>query len=360
MMLLSTAAIGVSSVVAVSSASAADVEKKMAWSGQVNRMVLMGDDGEHSFVSHGDNNGSGSRARVKFSAASDAMTIGGLVELAIQAAAKPTAGSVGTDGFSIRHSMIYFKNSMGKLDIGETSHAGESFTGVDVSGTGGIEGVTASAMDGLQFNDSSSTPGTDAAGPNMTTAYGGGMGSGRLNGVSYSTPSFNGFGIKVSHRMDESGSWEGTYGGDFNGVKVKAGYSFAHEGGGTYDSKQGGGVGITLPSGLNFSATYRQEDLASAANTANNDDPETMYGKIGYTMSGLSDLGKTNIAVAYRHTENQALSNDDFKSISLLVNQNVSDYGTSIYGGYTNASYDTSLSDFDDIDAFWMGVRVTF
>jgi hypothetical protein len=360
MMLLSTAAIGLTSVAAVSTSSAADVEKSMALSGQVNRVTLMGDDGEDTFITHGDGNTSGSRMRVRGSAKSESMEIGFLNEFGFQAERRPVQTAAGDTSFAIRHSTLYARNNLGRLDVGFTAHAGESFSNVDVSGTGIASGATATALDGLVFNDSSTITGSQAAGPTVLVGYGGGMGAGRSSGVSYSTPSLNGFGFKASHRTDASGSYEATYGGDFNGVALRAGYSYANVAGGTNDNVHGGGVGITLPGGLNLSANYRQTELEDLANTANNGDPETYYGKVGYKLSGISDLGGTSVAVEYRKTEDENLTGDDFESVGFLFVQALSDYGTSVYGGFTNISYTTALSNFDDINAFWMGARVTF
>lgn len=361
MMLLSTAAIGLTTVAAVSSSSAADVEKKVAWSGQVNRAIIMADDGEENSIIHQDGNASGSRMRVKASAASDSMTFGTYLEFATQDSASNTQTTAdATAAFSIRHSVLYFQNSMGKIDMGHTSHAGSSFVAVDVSGTGIASGATANVLGPLMFNDSSSITGSQAAGTTVGTAHGSMYDAGRQEGISYTTPNFNGFGVKVSHQADSSGAYEATYGGDFNGVKLKAGYRFANANGGTFDEIHGGGVGITLPGGLNLSANYATTQRETVANTSNIPDPESVYGKIGYTLSGVSDLGSTAIAIEYRQTDDASADGDDYESYALLVNQSISDYGTSVYGGYSNLSYDTTASDFDDIDAFWMGVRVTF
>ena len=359
-MLLSTAAIGLTTVATVSSTSAADVEKKFAWSGHVNRAIIMGSDGEENFIAHEDGNVSGSRARMKASAKSSSLEIGALVELAMQAGAGASQNAAGSDAFSIRHSMLYLKNSMGTLKLGDTAHAGESFVAVDVSGTGHVDHVSGTLFDSVKFNDSSSIDGSQAAGVTVATAHDSDMSLGRQSGIGYISPDFNGFGFAVSHVTAGSGGYQITYGGDFNGMEVEAGYSYANIAGATDESYQGGGVGVTLPSGLNISANYRTTALESAANTANNADPELYYGKVGYTLSGISDLGNTNVAVAYKNTEDASATGDDLKMVSFLVNQALSDYGTTIYGGYSNISYDTAASDFDDINGFFIGSRIVF
>ena len=361
MMLLSTAAIGITSIVAVSSASAADVEKKFAWSGHVNRQIVLSDDGEESAVQHQDGQTSGSRARMKASASSDAMTLGAVIEVNTAAGINSSQNAAGGNAaFSLRHSYVHASNSMGKVDMGLTAHAGESFVGVSMHGAGSAEAISGTAFYGVKFNNSNATSGAQAAGVTVSTGHGSDMSGGRGNGISYTTPNLSGFKVKISHVMDASGAYEASYGGDFNGMKVKTGYSFANAAGGTNESSQGGGVGIKLPTGLNAAISYRTISLESTANTANNDDPEMYYASVGYDMSGVSDLGKTSAAVTYRDVEDESLTGDKFKMVSFLLSQSLSDYGTTVYGGYSNISYDTTLSDFDDINGFFMGAKVVF
>jgi hypothetical protein len=361
-MLLSTAALG---LLTVSSASAADVEKKMAWSGFVNRVIITGDDGENNFISHSDPVSVGqTRGRIKASAKSDAMTVGATIEIGLTDGDNASQSASGGESFSVRHSVLYVSNSMGKVTMGHTSHAGEAYLVSDVSGTGFATSHSATPYADVLFNDTSSTAGSAAAGVSVETAQGGGYGAGRDNGISYTTPKFNGFTAMVSHRTDASGAYNVKYGGDFNGVKVSAGYSYANMATASgvaktaaQDSVHGGGVGIELPNGLNISSSFREEEKNSA-NTA--PDGNNWMTKVGYKMTGLSDLGGTNIALMYKKSEDQSTTGDEFENISLLFQQSLSDYGTTVYGGYSNLSYDTTASNFDDINGFFMGAVVTF
>jgi hypothetical protein len=361
-MLLSTAALG---LLTVSTASAADVEKKMAFSGFVNRVIITGDDGENNFISHSDPVSVGqSRVRAKGSAKSDAMEIGAYIEFGMTDGDNASQFASGGESFTVRHSVVHVSNSMGKITMGHTSHAGEAYLVSDVSGTSFATSHSATPYADVLFNDTSSTAGSPAAGVSVETAQGGGYGAGRDNGISYTTPKFNGFTAMVSHRTDASGAYNVKYGGDFNGVKVSAGYSYANMATSSstaktaaQDSVHGGGVGIELPTGLNVSMSYREEEKNSA-NAA--PDGNNWMTKVGYKMTGLSDLGGTNLAVMYKKSEDQSATGDDFENISLLFQQSLSDYGTTVYGGYSNLSYDTTASDFDDINGFFMGAVVTF
>jgi len=356
MKLLSTAAIGLTSI--VSTASAADVEKKFAWSGQVNRMITIADDGEDTTMMHSDGQMSGTRARMKASAKSSSMTIGATIELAMQAGANVAQTGNGADSLSIRHSYVHISNSMGKLDIGDTAHAGESFAGTDVSGTGMADGISTTAFDAVLFKDSGSLTGAPAAGVSVATGHGSDISGGRQSGISYTAPSFNGFKAKVSVVNDNTQSGELTYGGDFNGLKLKAGINHINMGDTVFDSKTGYGVGLTVKNGLNISYNYKEEELDSENSTQ--DDPSVHYAKIGYKMKGLSSLGGTSLSVSYRKAEDMTLTGDDYQSYGFQFVQSLSDYGTSVYGGYSNMAYDTEAADFEDIDGVFMGMRVVF
>jgi hypothetical protein len=358
-MLLSTAAIGLTSV-AVSSAYAAEVEKKFAWSGQVNRAISMVDDGQETTTAHSDPTLIGqSRARMVASAKSDSMTIGAYVELAMSQGSNSTSQASGSDSFKLRHSAVNISNSMGQIIIGQTAHADEAFTGVRMDGVGDAIGHSGGVASGMKFFNTTTKVAT-AQGVTAATAHGGAMSTGRKSGISYKSPTFNGFKLHVSHSEHQSGSGNIQYGGDFGGIKVKAGAGLGYLGSDTIDQREQYGVGFKLANGLSLGYSYRTEELASLENTANNSDPHQHFLLVGMDLPNVSALGNTAVAVAYRDSQDQALNGDDYKGYSFLVQQSLSDYGTSVYGGFQNLTYDTTLNNFDDIRVLFMGMKVKF
>jgi hypothetical protein len=297
---------------------------------------------------------------MKASAKTEAMTIGATIELAMQAGKAVSQHNTGSDGFSIRHSYVYVKNSMGQLSFGDTAHAGESFAVLDMSSTGNAEGLVVTAFDGIKFKDKSTADGLPAAGVTVATGHGSDFSAGRGSGVGYQTPVFNGFQGKISGVNDAGASGEITYAGDFGGMKVKGGYTYINVAGDTIEDYQGYGLGVALPNGLNISANYKEKTLDTKQNSTPNDDPSVIYGKVGYKMPSITSLGATNIAVSYRKAEDVSITGDDFEAYSFLVNQSLSDYGTTVYGGFSNIAYDTTLADFEDINGIFMGMKVVF
>ena len=105
---------------------------------------------------------------------SSSLEIGALVELDIGAISQNAVAQIR----SIRHSMLYFENSMGTVKFGDTSHAGGDFVGVDMSGTSHL--MTAGTLfDSVKFNDSSSIDGSQAAGVTVATTRNSDMSLGR-------------------------------------------------------------------------------------------------------------------------------------------------------------------------------------
>jgi len=359
MMLLSTAAIGLTSV-AMTSASAGEVEKKFAWSGHVNRAIVAADDGNTQAVIHSDPSAiSQSRARMKASAKSESMTIGATIELAISAKAQGNAEGSGADSFKIRHNYVYVSNSMGRIRMGQTSHAGESYLGSTLDSVGNAEGTTGGAFDGFKFYNTT-TKTNEASGVTVGTATGGAYSTGRLPGISFDTKSFGGFKATVSQTNDSSGAAELLYGGDFNGVKVKAGAMYTTISGSTTEDRQGYGAAIKLKNGLSASANYRVKNLDSAMNSTDRNDPEMYLYRVGYDLPSVNDLGKTAIGVTYRENDDFAATGDKLEITSLLFTQSLDGYGTTVYGGYSHMAYDTTLANFDDIDGVFMGMKVVF
>jgi hypothetical protein len=360
MMLLSTAAIGLTTAAAVSTSYAADVEKKFTMGGFVNRAIIAGDDGVSSFTSHTNPGGlAQSRVKLKGEAKSEAMTVQAYIELRTSAGTDSTQFANGSSAVSMRHSKITLSNSMGSIIMGHTSHAGENNIGIDNSGTALGSTMNGSPYDAVLFKDSSTASNADAAGTTVAAAHGADYSGGRASGITYATPKFNGFSGQISN-VTKDNQYGIKYGGDYNGVKLTAVYSYSQVGNpatGGVASRDGGGVGIELASGLNLSSNYRREDRAdnSAA-----DDGDVWSSKIGYKMSGLTDLGGTAVAVMYKKAENAVTTGDEYKEMSLLVQQSLSDYGTTVYGGFTNMSFDTTASNFDDINGIWFGALVNF
>jgi hypothetical protein len=364
-MLLSTAAVGLAGVLATP-ASAGEVEKSASFGGHVNRVVSILDDGNATKLQSSDNGVSMSRVRFQGSATSETLTARAYIE--VRARGGMSNNNVGTGAtanqLSMRHSYVSLGNDMGTLILGDTNPAGDlnGWGSGQFSGSwAGMDGDTLSGGEETTFLLTTSTADGQEAGtlagvsPAMT------MSSGRGGVVRYDSPSINGFSVKASLKggadAAEEASMSFGYSADYDGTKVAAGYGYTNRSGSTAaeDAMHSVGAGFLLDNGINFHAGYYTR---TAANTGTIE--RTMWvTDLGYNMS-IVDAGATSVKVTYAEQEEALVVNDDLEWYGISVQQELSDYGTSLYGGVSNAEYKRPALNYEDLTAGWVGVRVTF
>jgi hypothetical protein len=351
-MLLSTAAAGLVAA-AVSPASAGEVEKSMKVSGHINRLISITDDGENTTIGQSDNaNVSGSRARIVASAKSESMTIGATTELGIQANPGLSSQSdSSTTSINLRHSYISVGNSMGTLYVGHTWGADWLATSNSMSGTGNAGFYDGSSVGGEELhvknNTATGTSGVSVASvlPNFT-GY-------RKSGIKYVTPNMSGFTAEVGFSEQSNGAASLRYSGDFDGTKVAATAAWGGNATTAYDANWGGSVAVGLAGGLNASVAYSQRDLAPGSALK---DPEMWGASIGYKM------GANGITAWWQNVQDNGANGNDATAYALVAQHVMKDYGTTIYGGIQNTQYDTpaTATQYDDLTAGWVGIRVNF
>jgi len=366
-MLMSTAAVGLASVLATP-ASAGEVEKSASFGGHVNRTLSVLDDGDSTKLKSGDNGVSMSRVRFQGSAKSESLTTKAYIE--VRARGQRSASNVATGAtanqITMRHSYVSLGNSMGTLVIGDTNPAGDlngwasgqfsgSWAGQDGDTLGGGEFATF-ALSAAGDNTGQEEGNYAGVTPRMT------MSSGRGGVVRYDSPDFNGFSVKASIKggadADEEPSISFGYSADYDGTKVTAGYGYTNRSGSVAaeDAMHSVGAGILLESGINFHAGYFER----TATNANTIESAMWVTDLGYNMS-VVDAGATSVKVTYAESEESLVQNDDLEWYGISVQQELSEYGTSLYGGMSNASYTGAAgTNYDDLTSGWVGVRVTF
>ena len=364
LMLLSTAAAGLVAV-AVSPASAQEVEKSMSVSGHVNRALVMSDDGEATTMSQIDPTYvSGSRFRIKAAAKSESMTISATTELGVQANGSVDSQADATSrSLNLRHSYIAVSSSMGTLTVGHTSTAGAYYISNQLSGTGNAGFYDGPLLGGqrLHVSNDTGTGGNNATTGtavvsvgSVTDAFQGG--GSRKSNIKYSSPNFSGFSFAVGHSDDDHGSAGVNYSGDFDGTKVVWSAGIRSEGGtSATDKEMGTSVAFALAGGINGSLAYSKRDLSSAA-AAGLKDPDFWGASLGYTM------GANGITAQYGVTSDLGANNNEATRMALVVQHNLSDYGASVYAGISNTEYDTpsTATQYDDLTGGWVGIKVSF
>ena len=365
-MLLGTAAVGLTAA-AMSTASAGEVTKTAAVSGHVMRAVNVGTDGSEGFVRLVDNNSSSSRIRGTVSAASESLTIGATLELGAYVARSTvmTSDNTSSNSVGMRQSVVTVSNNMGSVMIGQGWHPNDTMADVNVSGTGNASLVDGGGMAAVAFYDKS-TGGLPAAGPLVSAAYGAKTHSLR-NGISYTTPNFNGLSATVAHTSGASGQIGASYNADYDGTAVTFGGAWGDTSGAdVIDRTWGLGLGVTLANGLNVSLGYGKDEKnnnTATGGTTSLEDSTQKHGVIGYKMTGLSDMGGTNFAIGYALYQDQdttASNSDEMKKYWVAVEQALTDYGTTVYAAYDHYTYDTNTANYDDIKGGTVGIKVLF
>ena len=374
----------------------------LSLSGQVNRMLLLADDGDESRLFHADNDMSSTRLALKGKADMDnGWTAGATIEVQIEsnssskvtidqtkahgdfskpggshthetevplsndditdaqdtntddptlAATSSKAGGEGSDvvSFTERKLEVWFKNeNIGKFSLGQGSTASDGTIEEDLSGTGVISGAGFGGAIGadIRFTDMAGNrhDKVDGVFDNMD-------GLSRADRIRYDSPSFEGVQVSGSWLGDqydredetvESGAWDLAlrYGREFEGYEVAAAISRWTESADT--TGHGGSVSFLMPSGTSVTGSFATTETDGAEQ-----DPEFKYLKLGQEFEAI-DAGKTAVSIGYSSTDNQGDGDSSGSHYDLALVQKIKDLGTELYAVY--GVYDADIIDGDGL-----------
>jgi len=395
--LLSSTALAAAAVLGVSSASAQDLgalEKRvqalekagggqyvarskktmsLVVSGHVNQSIRMVDDGTNSALIVKGNNQSQTRFRlVGTGKISDDVTARTRIEVGNGSNARTSAlasataedGTAGTSQgtFTIRQMDIRLSSkSMGAFTIGDSSLATDGYhVAGDMSGTGIVQDSGDEGLLGSQTFRLSAGGGT--SGVNLAGAFNN-LDAGRTDHIGYDSPTFAGFQFQTSYSGEDGTNFGLRYGGDFGGVKVKAGIAYdtsraaatTAPGGSNQIETINGSVGVLLPMGLSVFVSAADRDNNSTINP----DEDRIYAKIGYMFSA-TELGQTRLGLAWGQHDDRAAAGDEAERWSLAVVQVVEPLGAEVYLGYHNFDLDRPGTATEDVDLITAGMRISF
>lgn len=369
-MMMSTAALGMAGV-AMSTASAGEVEKSASFSGHVNRVVGIVDNGQATTISAKDNGTSGSRFRFDASAKSDDMTISAKTELGASGTGNTDANAQAASSISLRHSYVSINNSAGTLTIGHTSGSADAGVGQNSKsgaawyGTMNYSGSPVSSAGFVSTtNAAAANAGAEETGLTTVTGYLAGTSTGRGNVIKYSSPDMNGFDFSASIRGGSTGSaneqaeFFASYGADFDGtaIDIQGAYAATSGNSTTNDSQWHVSVAGELASGLNAAIGYGENEKKAAATN----DVEIFFAEVGYDMTDVSDLGATGINLQFMDQDYSVSNTSEYQVVGINVSQSLADYGTTVYGGVSQQSYSVSGTTYEDINSGWVGIKVVF
>ncbi len=332
-------------------------------SGQINRGVLIANDGDNTDVFHVDNDNSSSRFRFVGEADLDKVTAGTVLEAEFESNSTANVNQNNeSNSAELKERKIEFfvkHSDYGKLSVGQGDTASNNTAEVDLSGTGIIGYSSISDMSGgiLFFDDNTGALSSTKIG-SVSTNF---DGLGRDDRLRYDTPKFYGFSLAASTISNDKWDLGLFYSGKYGTFKVAGAFGYAEPKGSTED-RIDGSLSVLHDSGVNLTFAAGRDDLKSGDR-----DPWSGYAKIGYLIDWnkrqvpwMARIGKTAFAVDYHRTEDQAQNDDEFQSIGFFVVQAVDQWAADLYVGVRWHDLDREGSDFDSIVSSLVGARFKF
>jgi hypothetical protein len=351
--------------------------------GQVNRGVVIVDDGYRTSLSNVDNDASSTRFGMRATSpkiASTDINFGANIELEIQSNPSNVINQFDTKSSSPsvdeRKLEAWVESkTFGKIWIGQGDMASNNSAEQDLSGTAVATGysdieTTAGgflfANNALQANVPYSTSSTLS--PSIADVFNNLDGLSRQDRVRYDTPKFFGFSAATSIASTiGGGSGAGKdvalyYSGKLGPVQVAAATAAAftrpsdsnvnaNNGQNIYD----GSISALHDWGLNLTFA-----AGSTANNGTGREPRQYYYiKAGY-LADFFDIGKTAFAIDWTEQVDQRQNGDYAKSIGGYIVQNFARQGTEAYLAIRSHSLDADTGDYDSVLAVLTGLRVRF
>jgi predicted porin len=271
-------------------------------SGQVNRAVLYGDDGESAKWFFVDNDNSSTRFRFRGSNDfENGWKVGFLWEVEMQSNASNKVSIENDEDttdvhFDERHMDIWIEK-WGTLRLGQGDTASNGTSEVDLSGTTVAAYSSVSDIGGnFEFRD-----GDKKLGITVSDSRSNFDGLSRKDRVRYDTPRWAGF--FASGSVEQKNQWDlaARYAGDFGWARFAAAAGYANFGtsSDTKDDEVSSSASMLFDFGLSLTASY-------AYQWEDNKNPWNLFGKIGYNF-----LKKHAASVQYSRTKHKSADDDE-------------------------------------------------
>jgi predicted porin len=325
-------------------------------SGQINRAILGGDNGNDSDVKFVDNDNSSTRFRFTGSNDFDEVWKVGIV-WEVQMESNSSAddgidigqnGDVGGASFTERKIEFYVDHKkLGKISLGQGDTASNSTAEVDLSGTDVVNYSSIADMaGGFSFRDND-----DNVVAFIGDVFSNYDGLSRRDRIRYDSPTFAGFFASGSYMngqtwdvaLRSAHEWQG-----FGKLAAAIGYVPGDNQRDPYKQFDGS-ISFLHNSGLNLTFAHGMRDFDGGGR----DDAKNYYGKLGY------QIGKWALSVDYTYSENVAQDDDEAKSVGAAAVWNVWD-SVQFYGSYRWHELDRDNVSTDDVNAVMIGGRVKF
>ena len=333
------------------------------FSGQINMGVLHYDDGQDDFTNFVDNDNSSSRVRLQILNTTGEWKFESTLEAEYQPLASNTVSQLDESpdwdfpSTNVRKAEVAFANEQfGKLWLGQGSMASDGSAEVDNSGTAVIAYSSLSDTAGGYFF------GFDGGGLSDVTvggAFSNFDGMGRKLRVRYDTPTFHGFGLRMSYGEDALAKRDdplydiaAVYSGDFDQFDLDGAIAYSRNDGSDVDFLSGSISGLHKPTGISLT-------LASAREFTEGTEGSYGYVKLGYERE-FFEIGSTAFSVDYYFGNDIAAAGSDSESVGLAAVQNIDAYNLQLWALWRDYSYDDDGGEYDDGQAVFGGALFKF
>ncbi|MDH3658540.1 MAG: porin [Alphaproteobacteria bacterium] len=333
---------------------------RLTLSGQVNRGILVTDDGDDTDVFFVDNDNSSTRIRLLGDARfNDDVSVGSVIEVQLESnstadVSQDDQRNVGANNFTERKLEVFADSkTYGRLWLGQGDTASNGTSEVDLSGTGviGYSGI-ADLAGGIQFQEDGALSGVT-----IGDTFSNLDGLSRDDRLRYDTPVYSGAKLSASAIADDRWDIALRYARELFGAhefETAIAYADVDDDFDQVSASASLLLGDTLPGASITLATGNRDFDAGGRN-----DAQFFYGKLGYQFAPFG-IGDTAVAVDYYDGEDIAVDGDESTSIGLVAVQNVDRIGTELYAGLRNYELDRGGADFDDVTGLLVGARLKF
>lgn len=331
--------------------------------GQINRALMVVDNGEDTETLHVDNENSSSRIGAKIKAEKDGLTAGANFEFEYKYPGSDKIQINGDDtdnkdSLYRRKVEVYLSGVIGTLTLGYGPTVSDTSSEIDLSGTclAGRSKVASNGGGIIFFDEDVDAISTTAVGKSFSN-----MDGTQKDRARYDSPEFYGFKLSTSVVADEGDdAIDGgiSYKGAVSDTKIQGAVVYVDldpETTGKAKSQVNGSVSALFPIGLSLTFASGKQSLEDSSA----DDPTFFYGKLGY-MTDIWSVGKTAMSIDYGKYQDQARDGDDGDAMGIQFVQILKDWYTELYIGYRLFSLDRDGTDYKNINTILAGMRLKF
>jgi hypothetical protein len=328
----------------------------LSFSAQINRGILLTDDGAEDDAFFVDNDNSSSRFTLRAEQAVDDVTIGAVWvrEIEVNSSSFVSQRNQWASTRSANRQLhVYARHPrLGEISIGKGDTASEDSAQIDLSGTG-IAGF--SRMDALASNiffrrgdGTLSDVTVDAAFTNLD-------GLSRRERVLWRSPRVGRVRLSASAGDD---------GGDFRDIALRyddgmeafgvTGVVAWYSGAGEVEGVTGSVSALHRPTGLNVTLGAGERTRGGAPDVA------ARYVKLGWQGDGVTDLGRTALSVDWGRSDDVLAPGDAVTGYGLQAVQTVERIDADLFLGVRRYELDRPEASFQAVDAMQFGTRFRF